>query len=194
VLDGIQGVLVTHTHRDHWDEAAIQLVPKDLPLFCQPEDQPKMEATHFVNVAPVHDARNWNKICISRTGGQHGTGDIGKAMAPVSGHVLTNENEPTVYIAGDTIWCHEVAEAIHRFKPHVVVVNAGGARFLQGDPITMTAEDVIQVCRAAPQAKVVAVHMEAINHCLVTREDLSHAAKASGAKVQIPEDGEIVQL
>jgi L-ascorbate metabolism protein UlaG (beta-lactamase superfamily) len=38
VLDGVQLVLVTHTHRDHWDDAAIQLVPKDLPLLCQPED------------------------------------------------------------------------------------------------------------------------------------------------------------
>ncbi len=94
VLDGVHGVLVTHTHRDHWDDAAIQLVAKDLPLFCQPEDLPKMESTHFVNAAAVHDARNWSKICITRTGGQHGTGDIGKAMAPVSGYVLQNEVSP----------------------------------------------------------------------------------------------------
>lgn len=194
VLDGVQAVLVTHTHRDHWDDAAIQLVPKDLPLFCQPEDQAKMESTHFVNVAPVHDARNWSKICITRTGGQHGTGEIGKAMAPVSGYVLTNENEPTVYIAGDTIWCKEVADTIHQFKPDVIVVNAGGARFLQGDPITMTAEDVIKVCHAAPKTRVIAVHMEAINHCLVTRKDLAHAAKAAGVKVEIPGDGEMVSI
>src|SRR6185312_6615177 len=89
VLDGVQAVLVTHMHRDHWDDAAIQLVPKDLPLFCQVEDQSKMEATHFLNTAPIVDARNWSKICITRTGGQHGTGEIGKAMAPVSGYVLT---------------------------------------------------------------------------------------------------------
>ncbi len=57
VLDGVHGVLVTHTHRDHWDDAAIQLVPKDLPLFCQPEDLPKMESTHFVNAAAVHEAQ-----------------------------------------------------------------------------------------------------------------------------------------
>jgi hypothetical protein len=70
-------------------------------------------------------------------------------------------------------------------------VNAGGARFLEGDPITMTAEDMVHVCRAAPHAQVVAVHMEAINHCLVTRKDLAHAAHAAGVKVKIPEDGEI---
>src|SRR5262249_31943202 len=161
----------THTHRDHWDDAAMQLVPKDLPLFCQPEDLSKMENTHFVNAAAVHDVRRWSKIAITRTGGQHGTGEIGKAMAPVSGYVLQHVGEPTFYIAGDTIWCKEVSDAIHHFKPDVIVVNAGGARFLQGDPITMTAEDVVHVCRAARHAKVIAVHMEAINHCLLKREE-----------------------
>ena len=74
VLDGVQLVLVTHTHRDHWDDAAIQLVPKDLPLLCQPEDMQKMEAVHFVNASPVHDMKHWSHICITRTPAQHGSG------------------------------------------------------------------------------------------------------------------------
>ena len=190
IVSGIQAVLVTHTHRDHWDDAAIQYVPKDLPLFCQPEDLPKMEAVHFVNAAPVHEARNWSNICVTRTAGRHGSGEIGRRMAPVSGYVLQSEGEPTLYIAGDTIWCREVADAVRRFHPEVIVVNAGGARFLEGDPITMTAEDVIHVCHAAPHAQVIAVHMEAINHCLVTRNELSHQAHKAGVKVIIPDDGE----
>jgi L-ascorbate metabolism protein UlaG (beta-lactamase superfamily) len=194
VVSGVQAVLVTHTHRDHWDDAAIQFVPKDLPLFCQPEDLAKMEAVHFVNVVPVHDARNWGRICVTRTGGQHGTGEIGKRMAPVSGYILQGEGEPTLYIAGDTIWCHEVVVAIEQFKPALIVVNAGGARFLQGDPITMTAEDVVQTCKYAAGARVIAVHMDAINHCLVTRNQLSLATHQAGVRAMIPDDGEIVKL
>jgi L-ascorbate metabolism protein UlaG (beta-lactamase superfamily) len=192
VLDGVQAVLVTHTHRDHWDDAAIQTVPKDLPLFCQPEDRGKMEATHFLNAAAVDGERHWSKICITRTHAQHGTGEIGKAMAPASGYVLQAQGEPTLYIAGDSIWCPEVAETIRRFAPEMIVVNAGGARFLEGDPITMTAEDVIQVCRSAPKAAVIAVHMEAINHCLAIRRELAQAANAAGVKVTIPADGEVL--
>jgi L-ascorbate metabolism protein UlaG (beta-lactamase superfamily) len=192
VLDGVQAVLVTHTHRDHWDDAAIQAVRKDLPLFCQPEDLAKMEATHFLNAAAVHNQRHWSKICITRTHAQHGSGEIGKAMAPASGYVLQTEGEATLYIAGDSIWCPQVAEVIQRFRPEMIVVNAGGARFLEGDPITMTAGDVVQVCRAAPNATVMAVHMEAINHCLVTRKELAEAANEAGVEVKILNDGELL--
>ena len=76
----------------------------------------------------------------------------------------------------------------------MIVVNAGAAQFLHGDPITMTSGDVVRVCRAAPHAQVVAVHMEAINHCLLTREELAQQAENAGVRVVIPADGETVAL
>jgi L-ascorbate metabolism protein UlaG (beta-lactamase superfamily) len=138
----------------------------------------------------------WDGIEITRTQGQHGTGDIAKMLAPVSGFVLRASAEPTLYIAGDTIWCAEVEEALERYTPDVIVLNAGGARFLEGDPITMIPEDVIEVCRSAPQAQVIAVHMEAINHCLVTRADLAFQLEAARVidQAAIPQDGDWVQL
>ena len=189
VVRDVEAVLVTHTHSDHWDTTAAQVLRKDLPLFGQFEDQDKFRAAGFNHVSAVRDSAEWNGIQISRTGGQHGTGDIGKAMAPVSGFVLRTPGEPTLYVAGDTIWCDEVRAAIRDFRPEVIVVNAGGARFLEGDPITMTADDVIAVCHAAPEAQVVAVHMEAINHCLLTRADLRFQLEAERVKAMIPADG-----
>jgi len=194
VLDGVQLVLVTHTHRDHWDDAAIQLVPKDLPLLCQPEDLKKMEAVHFVNASAVNGMKYWSHICVTRTPAQHGTGEVARAMAPSSGYVLSSAGEPTVYITGDTIWYDQVAETIKEHNPQVIVVNAGAAQFLHGDPITMTAGDVVRVCRAAPHAKVIAVHMEAINHCLLTREELAQQAHTAGDRLVIPGDGVRVAL
>ena len=189
-LDGVHLVLVTHTHRDHWDDAAIQLVPKDLPLLCQPEDLSKMQATHFVNASAVAPIKYWSHVCITRTPAQHGTGEIARAMAPASGYVLSSAGEPTLYIAGDTIWYDQVAETIRQHSPQIIVVNSGAAQFLHGDPITMTSGDVVRVCRAAPQARVIAVHMEAINHCLLTRAELAREAAEAGVGVEIPEDGE----
>jgi L-ascorbate metabolism protein UlaG (beta-lactamase superfamily) len=142
----------------------------------------------------VHDMKHWSQVCITRTPAQHGSGEIARAMAPSSGYVLTTPGEPTLYITGDTIWYDQVAETIKQYSPQVIVVNAGAAQFLHGDPITMTAGDVVRVCRAAPQAQVIAVHMEAINHCLLTREELAQQAESAGVRLTIPADGETVTL
>ena len=38
-VKGLHAAIVTHLHRDHLDDAAIELLPPDLPLFAQPEDE-----------------------------------------------------------------------------------------------------------------------------------------------------------
>jgi L-ascorbate metabolism protein UlaG (beta-lactamase superfamily) len=191
VVGGLAGVLVTHLHGDHLDARAIELLRRDVPLLCQPPDESHLRLRGFADVRSVEDAIDFDGVRVTRTGGRHGTGEIGEAMAPVSGFVLAAPGEPTLYVAGDTIWCEEVAAALDEHAPAVVVVNAGGARFNRGDPITMTADDVVAVARHAPDATVVAVHMEAINHCLVTRADLHERLRAEGltGRVAVPEDG-----
>ena len=191
-VQDLDAILVTHTHRDHWDEAAARELPKEVPLLGQPEDEAKLKSQGFTRVQPLQTGLIWNALEVTRTGGRHGSGEIGRRMAPVSGFVLRGPGEDALYIAGDTIWCSEVQQAIQQFRPGAIVVNAGAARFLEGDPITMTAADVISVCRAAPQAKVVAVHMEAINHCLLTRAQLAQETGSAGVRVIVPGDGEWV--
>jgi len=196
VVQSVEAVLITHTHSDHWDGAAARLLPKDVPLFGQIEDEAKFRAQAFTRVQSVTSSATWNGIEIIRTGGQHGRGEIAKAMAPVSGFILRATGEPTLYIAGDTIWCDETQTTIGQHRPAVIVVNAGAAQFLEGDPITMTADDVITTCRSAAGARLVAVHMESINHCLLPRDDLAfqlEAARVSG-RVAIPQDGAWVEL
>ena len=194
LLLGITGVLVTHTHRDHWDGRAVELLPKSIPIFCQPEDEAGIRGAGFTMVTAIQRELFWEGFTIHRTGGRHGTGEIGRKMGHVSGFVVRAENEPAVYIAGDTVWSPEVSDALKRFTPDVVIVNAGAASFLSGDPITMTAEDVTQVCRTCPSAHVVAVHMEAVNHCGLTREGLKKRLEQENLaqRVSIPSDGSVL--
>jgi L-ascorbate metabolism protein UlaG (beta-lactamase superfamily) len=126
-------------------------------------------------------------VTIHRTPGQHGHGDLAEGMAPVSGFVF--EGDETLYIAGDTIWYDPVEERLNRFEPDMVVLNGGEAQFDQGEPITMGVEDINAV-REATDATVAVVHMEAINHCLLSREEL----RAETEDVLVPEDGEQVSL
>lgn len=181
VVRGIDGCIVTHLHGDHFDDEAAALLPRDLPILTQPESAAALRDRGLTRVADEPDG--WLDLTVVRTGGRHGTGEIGAAMGPVSGFVVDG-----VYVAGDTIWCDEVRDALAEHPPQVVVVNAGGARFLEGDPITMTVEDVRRV-REATDAEVVAVHLEAINHCLEPR-----SAVAAVAGVRVPADGETLEL
>lgn len=78
------------------------------------------------------------------------------------------------------------------FKPDVTIVNAGGAKFVTGDAITMDTNDVVSLSRYAPYTHVVAVHMDTINHCHVTRDILRARLTAENLlqQVFIPQDGE----
>ena len=117
-------------------------------------------------------------------------------MAPASGFVLRAAGEPSVYVAGDTIWCDEVRATLDVQRPDVIVVNAGGARFTEGDPIVMTTDDVVALSRHAPRTPVVAVHLDAINHCLESRDELRARLRAEGLedRVSVPEDGDVAML
>ncbi|RAJ08427.1 L-ascorbate metabolism protein UlaG (beta-lactamase superfamily) [Chitinophaga skermanii] len=198
-IKGIDLVLVTHTHPDHFDEVAAAVLPKDIPLFHQPADTAFFQEKGFVHAKAIEQAVTWEGITISRTGGQHGSGEILERMGTVSGFVLQAANEPTVYMVGDSIWVEEVQAALQTFQPGIVVVNSGGAAFpgFESAPILMEETQAIQLVKASGQAVVIAVHMESLDHCLTTRASLRAAAEAAGIPVErliIPQDGETVSL
>jgi L-ascorbate metabolism protein UlaG (beta-lactamase superfamily) len=196
LLGQIDAVIITHLHQDHWDREASARLDKSLPLFCQPGDAEQLQKEGFYQVLPVHASRFWEGIHLVRTGGEHGFGRIGAMMGEVSGFILKVDENKALYIAGDTRWCPAVQEALRKHQPEVVIVNAGGAQFLKGEPITMDPTDVIQVCQSNSETRVVAVHMEAINHCVVTREELAEAVEIAGVadQVLIPPDGEYLHF
>jgi len=176
IVRGIDGCIVTHLHSDHFDDAADEVLARDVPILTQPESAEALAARGFTNIAVQHPS-------IPMTRGRHGTGEVGEAMGAVSGWVVDG-----LYIAGDTIWCDEVRDALAQHQPSAIVLNASGASFNEGGPIVMNADDVRQV-RAATDAPVAVVHLEAINHCLEPR-----SAYRGIAGVHVPADGETIEL
>ena len=53
ILDGVELVVVSHLHADHFDPVAQSLVPKHLPLICQPGDEDKIRSYGFSDVMPL---------------------------------------------------------------------------------------------------------------------------------------------
>lgn len=195
-ITNCDAVLITHTHSDHFDEAAAKLLPKSIPIFCQPEDEIKLQSYGFSDVHPINDNYIWNNIHFNRTKGKHGHGLIAMKMAPVSGFVVSSQGEPTIYIAGDTVWCKEVKKSIKKFKPEIVICNCGGAQLSFGRPITMTTKDIHEICRRYANIDVVAVHMDAWNHCRLSRMDLKNYISTNNinSNVFIPGDGKLLNF
>ncbi|HEU5489972.1 MAG TPA: MBL fold metallo-hydrolase [Gaiellaceae bacterium] len=182
VVRGLDAVIVTHRHRDHLDTRGEELLPRDVPVYCQPEDEDALRELG-ADARSIDDEVEWDGLRIVRTSARHGSGRIAELLAPVSGFVLDD-----LYLAGDTVWYEGVEETIARHGPRVAVVNAGGAEFVEGGLIVMGADDVHEVVARVPT--VVAVHMEALNHCFLERESLRRAVPG----VLVPEDGETLEL
>ncbi len=61
----------------------------------------------------------------------------------------------------------------------------------------MDARQTIDVCKLCPDALVVATHMEALDHCKVSRKALRQHAVINGIlnhRLMIPEDGETLNF
>lgn len=193
VIAGIDMAVISHLHSDHFDPTAQKLLPKELPILCQPEDETKIIAKGFQQVVPIPDQITWENIAISRISCQHGSGTVLQEMGNASGFIFQNINEPTIYWAGDTVWCEAVEETIRNVRPSIIITHSGGAVWGDNVSIIMNAEQTIKVCLASPTSTVIATHMEALDHTTVSRERLRKDAEASNISVDqllIPFDGE----
>ncbi|AJD92869.1 hypothetical protein JMA_35520 [Jeotgalibacillus malaysiensis] len=193
IVKDVDAVILTHLHLDHYDEAAKHALPKDLKIFVQnEEDLEKVKEDGFSHLEILTQNSSFGGIRLAKTVGEHGRGDILKKLGHVSGVVFKHESEKTLYLAGDTVWYKGVEKEISQHEPDIIVANAGDNQFLEGGSLVMGKDDVYETAKAAPNAKIVAVHMEAVNHWTLSREDLRAIAEEKGfsGRLYVPEDGE----
>ena len=205
VLKSVEAVVVTHTHTDHWDEAAQKQIPKNMPVFVQNDaDAKTIRGQGFKDVRVLKGTTTFNGVKLSKTGGQHGTdlfyADPERAQmgGSVMGVVFSAPKAKTVYVAGDTVWRPEVDQALAQHKPDVVILNTGSALVsgFEEHPIIMGKQDTLQATKSAPKAAIVAVHMDSVNHMSLSRKELREFVQDNKIqdRVVIPEDGEVMKF
>ena len=192
-LASVTGVLVTHEHPDHLDRPGIAWArARGLPVWASPIDAANLRRKGLA-VSELHDGALGMTVEIVPA--RHGRGLLGWLMGPVSGCYLAHPGEPSVLLTSDAILTPELRASVERLRPDVIVAPAGAANFGVGADILFSCAELVELARLAP-GRVIFNHLEAVDHCPVTRADLRARIQAEGlaAKVEIPADGERLEL
>lgn len=197
ILEGVDAVILTHLHPDHWDEVAAKEIAKDTQILTTfPEFQDNLIKQGFTNVQLIAENSDFEGIQLNLTECRHGNNrEALELYDPVAGVVFKHPHEDTLYLASDTIWYDGVEDAIETHQPEVIVLNAGKNMDTKLGAIIMGEEDVRYVYLKSPQSQIICVHMEAVNHWGLSRDTLKQFIKDEKlSTVQVPEDGEIIGL
>ena len=194
ILKDVDYCLVTHLHFDHFSP---DYLPPDLRIIAQNhEDAEKIREMGFEHVAAFEsESLTIGDVVIHKTKAVHGDNDeVVKKMGEVCGYVFEAPGEKCMYLAADTVYCSEVEQVIGKYHPEAIILNCCEATTPLGRLI-MNLSDVEKVCQVAPQAIVVASHLDSVNHALLTWKDIKAFADMRGlSMIRVPKDGECLTV
>ena len=197
ILSKVTHCLITHLHPDHIDKAGeVFLKRKSIPVICSIKDEKKL-TQRGLTVTQTLDYWQPEEFLDGKITGipaLHGYGFVTRLMGNVMGFFIELKDEKSVYISSDTIFTNDVEKVLTELKPDISTVACGTARLDFGQPLLMRMDEILRFTKLAP-GKVFANHLEALNHCPTTREELKEALIEHDllSKTVVPNDGECVE-
>lgn len=198
ILDKVTHCLITHQHPDHIDSKGVAfLVKKNIPVICSVKDEKafKKRGLNIVDSLKYWEKKSFLGGTIEGIPAKHGYGFVSKPMGNVIGFYLKLPNQKSIYLSSDTIYTDAVAKVLKEYKPEISVLASGAAQFDLFKQLIMNVDDILKFVATTP-GKVIANHMESINHCPLTRKKLRALLIENNVsdKVLIPEDGAILEM
>lgn len=196
ILEKVTHCLITHQHPDHIDSKGVEfLIKKNIPVTCSVKDEKafKKKGLNVVQSLKYWEKQQFLEGTIEGIPAKHGYGFIAKPMGNVIGFYLKLPNQKSIYLSSDTIYTASVDKVLKDYKPDISVLACGTAQFDLFKQLIMNVDDIIKFVKNS-SGKVIANHMESINHCPLTRKKLKELLINNNLidTILIPDDGEIM--
>ncbi|MDF1662491.1 MAG: MBL fold metallo-hydrolase [Planctomycetota bacterium] len=192
-LKTVTDVLITHEHMDHIDRAGMKWIKdRDLPVWASPIDTPYLKKKGLKVTALENGAMDM-KVELVPT--KHSRGLLSWLLGPVTGFYLAHPREPSIYLTSDAVLTEHLLKTLDRLKPDVIVAPAGSANFGLGPDLLFSVNELVTLTKRV-NSKMIFNHLEAIDHCPTTRDELKQRMSEEGlaARVFIPKDGEEMEF
>jgi L-ascorbate metabolism protein UlaG (beta-lactamase superfamily) len=204
-LPGLDAIVLSHLHGDHFDRIARRELDRDQPVLTTPAAAGRLQRWGF----ETHGMRPWERVeltkgeetlAVEALPGVHARGLLGALLPPVMGSLLEHRVRGTVrrrvYLSGDTL-TGDHASAIADRHPaiDVAVVHLGGTRILM-NTVTMDAAQGVDLLRRVRPRVAVPVHFDDYGVFKSPLSAFLHAAKDAGlaTSVRCVDRGQTVPL
>ncbi len=171
-LDGLDAVLLSHLHGDHWDRRARRHLSRSLPVITTPHASRRLQGVHGFHRAV--GLRTWQsetvrrgraQVRITSLPGRHAGHPVLRALLPpVMGGFLEfgpvdGPPEHRLYVSGDTLLFDGLDEIARRFPGiDLAMLHLGGTRLPGGFVVTMDGRQGAELARRLDPRRVLPVH------------------------------------
>ncbi|WP_412471627.1 MULTISPECIES: MBL fold metallo-hydrolase [unclassified Halobacteriovorax] len=193
----ITHALITHCqkgHFDHLDSAGRKFLRrKNIATFATQKDAKYLESKG-IRSWPLEKKDKFFDGSIRQIPAKHVRGFLYPFLEHGVGYFIKLPNQPSLYLMGDTVLTPRIIEFIKQEQPDYIVAPTGVAQFDIGSPLLLPKKDIKKLIEIST-GTIIANHMDALDHCRLSRRELKELiGKEASKRVIIPEDGETIKL
>ena len=179
-------VLLSHDHHaDNLDLAGRAYLPQAKHVLTTPAGARRLGGE-------VHGLASWEtvelsgadglRVRITATPALHGPQEIKKTVGDVTGWIIEWDGHRALYVSGDTVLFEGLEEVGRRYQVGVAMLHFGSAQVPSYGPVplTLTAEQGVQLTKMLGDAVIVPVHYEGWAHFVEGRVEIERAFAAAG--------------